>query len=507
MQIDQLKEDGLKRQFKVVYAAEEVDAKVSEKLTEVGAKIRMPGFRPGKAPLSLLKKLHGQAVLGEVLDQLVQEGSNALLSEKALKPALKPNVEILSFSEGAALEFRLDIEILPDVQVPDFSKIKLERLVTAPADEEVEAALDKIAAQHKRFEDAAPDHKAVLGEVVVIDFDGKIDGTAFEGGAGEGHALELGSGSFIPGFEEQLVDITAGAETVVHVNFPADYHASELAGKAAEFAVKVKSVRTLAKTAVDDTLAQELGLSDLDALKDKLRDQVGQDSAMMSRSILKRRLLDALAELVDFPIPEGMAEIEYKQIWEQIKLDAINSGEADAESLKDVDEPIDKKERIEFRNIAERRVRLGLLLSEVGSQNDVQVTAEEVNRHLLAEAQRFPGQEKEVFDYYQKNENAMATLRAPIFEEKVCDLILDAAAITERSVTRAELEAAVKDLEEMDDASAVKKPPKKAKAGKKPKASETGHAGKLAKGGKSGPTKPKSKAKSKPKGKAKSAKK
>ena len=466
MQIDQLKEEGLKREFKVIFAADEVEAKVNERLGEVGQKIRMPGFRPGKAPLSLLKKLHGKAILGEVLDQLVQEGSAAVITEKDLKPALRPNVEILSFDDGASLEFRLDVEILPEVQAPDFTKIKLERLVVTPDEEEVEKALARLATKHKRFEDAAADHPAANGEVVVIDFEGKIERQAFEGGTSEGHQLELGSGAFIPGFEEQLLGLKAGDKSVVNVEFPADYHSTDLAGKAAQFDVTVKSVRIPAEAGIDDALAQELGLADLKALRETVRKQVSQDREGMSRAILKRRLLDALAESVDFGIPEGMVEIEYKQIWQQIKLDAINSGEADAEAMKDLEEPEDEKERAEFRSIAERRVRLGLLLSEVGTQNDVQVTSEEVNRRLVAEAQRYPGQEKDVFDYYKNDENAMASIRAPIFEDKVCDLILDAAAVTEKPVSRAELEAAVRALEEMDAASAEKKPVQKTKGAK-----------------------------------------
>ena len=469
MQIDQLKEDGLRREFKVIYAAEEVEAKVNERLSDVGQKIRMPGFRPGKAPLGLLKKLHGKAILGEVLDQLVQEGSDAVISEKDLRPALRPNIEILSFDDGAPLEFRLDVEILPEVQAPDFTKIKLERLVVTPDDDEVEKALERLATQHKRFEDAAPDHKAANGEVVIIDFEGKIDSKTFEGGTSEGHQLELGSDAFIPGFEEQLLGLKCGDKTVVNVEFPSDYHAADLAGKAAQFDVTVKSVRIPVKAGIDDALAQLLGLADLNALKETVQKQVSQDSEGMSRAILKRRLLDALAESVDFAIPEGMVEIEYKQIWQHIKLDIVNSGEADAEAMKDVEEPEDEKERAEFRSIAERRVRLGLLLSEVGAQNDVQVTSEEVSRRLVAEAQRFPGQEKEVFDYYKSNENAMASIRAPIFEDKVCDLILDAAAVTEKPVSRAELEAAVQALEEMDAAPAERKPVQKSKGAKSPK--------------------------------------
>ena len=466
MQIDQLKEDGLRREFKVIYAAEEVEVKVNERLSEVGRKIRMPGFRPGKAPLGLLKKLHGKAILGEVLDQLVQEGSDAVISEKDLRPALRPNVEILSFDDGAPLEFRLDVEILPEVQAPDFTKIKLERLVVMPDDDEVEKALERLAAQHKHFEDAPADHQAANGQVVIIDFQGKIDNETFEGGSSEDHQLELGSGAFLPGFEEQLLGLKAGDQTVVSVEFPSNYHSADLAGKAAQFDVTVKTVKIPVKAGIDDALAQELGLADLNALKETVQKQVSQDSQSMSRAILKRRLLDALAENVDFAIPQGMVEIEYKQIWQQIKLDIINSGEADAEAMKDLEEPEDQKERAEFRSIAERRVRLGLLLSEVGTQNDVKVTSEEVSRRLVAEAQRFPGEEKKVFDYYKSDENAMASIRAPIFEDKVCDLILDAATVTEKSVSWAELEAAVQALEEMDVTVAEKKPAQKTKRAK-----------------------------------------
>lgn len=478
MQIEEIKQEDLKREYKVVFTADEVETRVVSRLEEVKTQIRMPGFRPGKAPLNLLRQLHGKAVLGEILEQMVQEGSDQVFTQKDIKPAMRPDVEVMAFNEGSPLEFRLAVEILPEVQVPDFTKIKLERLIAEPGEKEIDAAVEKLASGHKRFEDAAKTRKAQLGDVVVIDFSGLIEGELFEGGTSENHQLELGSGSFIPGFEEQLVGSKAGAKLDVTVNFPDDYHADRLAGKEAVFAVTLHLVKIPVKATVNDQLAQELGLPDLAALRENVGTHVGQESAELSRKILKRKLLDALAERVDFMVPAGMVDMEYAEIWEQIKRDAIMLGGASPEDVAGLTEPESEEEREEFRRIAERRVRLGLLLSEVGTQNDVQVTQEEVSRRIMMEAQKFPGQEKEVFDYYQKNENAMAGLRAPIYEEKVCDLILGGAKVAEKKVSRETLEAALKTLEE-EDAKAASgekaakskkaKPAKKAKTASKPK--------------------------------------
>ncbi len=449
MQINEIANKGLKREYEIIIGAADIDAKLDFLLKDLSHKIRMPGFRPGKAPPSLLRKLHGKSMMGQVLEETVTESTEKVLKEKDITPALQPKIEIKKYEEDSDLEFTMAIEIMPVIETGDFSKLKLERLVAPAEDKDVDAYLERLAENQKRFEAAAKTYKAKAGDAVMIDFVGKMDGTAFDGGTGEGVQLELGSGSFIPGFEEQLIGAKAGNEKKVEVTFPENYGSSDLAGKAATFDVTVKEVQKPVAAKVDDDLAVAMGLQDLKALKETIKGQIERSHAQMSRARLKRVLLDTLAAQYDFDIPEGMVDIEYRQIWEQIKRDAIQSGEAMEDELKDKEEPDSKEERAEFRALAERRVRLGLLLSEVGRDNNVQIRQEEVNRMVAEEARRYPGQEKEVMEFYRNNEQAMAQLRAPIYEDKVVDFILELAEVKDRTVTREALEQA---LESEDDA-------------------------------------------------------
>ena len=466
MRIDEISNKGLKREYKIVISADDIDKKLDSHLEGLKDQIRLPGFRPGKAPTSLIKKLHGKSVMGQVLEEVVNESTQQVFEEMKIKPALQPNVEVLKFDEDSDLEYRMEVEVLPEVKVPDFSKIKLERLVVAPNAKEVDEAVAKLAAQQKRFEAAPKSHKAALGEVVLLDFAGSIDGVAFDGGTGEGHQLELGSGQFIPGFEDQLVGAKAGDERDVNVTFPADYTSEELAGKDALFKVKVHEVQLAAVTKVDDDFAKTLGLDDLAKLKETIGAQLTQELEGISRTILKRALLDDLAERCKFEVPESMIDIEFKQIWAQIKQDMIQAGEATAEALEDLDGPKDPAERKDFMDIAERRVRLGLLLSEAGQAKGVTLAADEVNRRVMQEAQRYPGQEKEVFDFYTKNDQAMAQLRAPLYEEKVCEAILQDATVKEKKVTRAQLEQTIEAMDSDETPAAEEKKEKKTRKAK-----------------------------------------
>lgn len=472
MKVNELSNKGLKREYSVVVGADEIEAKMNAELEKVKSTIKLPGFRPGKAPLSLLKKMHGNSLMGQVLEETVNSTTAKVFEEKNLKPAMQPNVEIVKFDEGGDLEYTVSIEVLPEVSVPDFSKIKLERLVADVSDKEVEEAIGRLSEGQKRFEAASKATKAKEGDAVFIDYVGRIDGEAFPGGTGEQFQLELGSGMFIPGFEEQLIGNKAGDEVQVTVKFPADYHSDDLAGKETVFEVIVHEVRKPAKVEIDDQFAKDMGLESLDSLKEMVKSQIEMEYGNLSRSITKRRLLDALADMVSFEVPEGMLDAEFAQIWNQIKMDAIRSGEATAEDFEGKDGPDDKKEAAEFRSIAERRVRLGLLLSEAGQANDVQVSQEEVSKQVMQEAQRYPGQEQEVFKYFQSNPEAMAQLRAPIFEEKVCDLIISLASVKEKKATKDQLEAALKALDAADEPK--KKPAAKKAAPKKaaPKAAE-----------------------------------
>lgn len=499
MQIEELLNDGLKREFKITIEAQELDDRLDKVLEEFRATAKINGFRPGKAPLSLLRRMHGERAKGQVISEAMQETSGQLFEEKEIRPALRPDVEMGDYVDGKDLEYTLKVELLPTIDVKDFKAPALERWIAEVADADLDKALENIAGQQKSFKKAAKTAKAKNGDAVLIDYIGRVDGVAFDGGAAEDHQLELGTGAFIPGFEDQLVGTKAGDEKIVKVTFPEQYQSADLAGKDAEFTVTVKEVRHAGEAQINDELAKNLGLEDLAALKDALKGQLEGDNANLTRAHLKRALLDSLAEDYDFDVPTGMVDMEFAQIWEQIKQDAIQNGEAKPEDFEGKDGPDDADEAAEFRSIAERRVRLGLLLSEIGVANDVQVTQEEVNRRIIEEARRFPGQESQVFEFYQKNEEARAQLRAPIFEEKVVDFVLEQAEMTDKTVTREELDAAVRAIDEEEASPAKAKkagPKKKAAAKKKPatkKASEKKPAAKKAPAKKAAPKKTASK--------------
>lgn len=463
MQINETVNEGLKREFTVLVEAGELEQRVTAELNRLRGQIRMPGFRPGKVPASLIRKLHGPAIEGQVLESTIQETTSKLLDEKALRPATQPNIEVTKFESGSDLEYKVALEVLPQIESPEFSGLELEKLVADVADEAIGDLLTRLAAQQKSFKAAAKTRKAKSGDALLIDFVGKVDGEAFEGGSAEGFQLELGSGRFIPGFEEQLEGVKSGDEIAVNVTFPEDYGAKELAGKAAVFDVTVKEVQVAEEAKVDDDLAKNLGLDDLAGLKDVLKRQIEQEQAQMSRAHLKRQLLDALAERHHFEVPQSMVEAEFQQIWQTL---LSQSSEDERKELEE-----NEGEKADYRAIAERRVRLGLLLAQVGQDNKVEVRQEEVNRLIAQEAQRFPGQEKQVFEFYRKNANAMAQLRAPLYEDKVVDFVLELAKVTEKKVDRAALEAALEADEARTEAApeADKKPAPKKKAAAKAK--------------------------------------
>jgi trigger factor len=403
--------------------------------------VKLPGFRPGKVPITVLKKRYGSSVMGEVIERAVNDSSSEAMREHKLRPALQPKVEIVSFNEGKDLEYKLAVEVLPEFQPMNFAELKLERLRPDVPDQEIDAALERMAKQQRK--DETVDRAAANGDIVVIDFVGSIDGTEFPGGSAKGHRLELGSGSFIPGFEEQLVGAKPGEHRDVTVNFPADYGAQDLAGKEAKFAVDVSEVRGLLPQPIDDSLAEAVGMENLQALRDAVRAQIERDYAGIAQQRLKRQLLDRLAERHEFPVPQGMVDIELDVIWKQFEAERERAKQAGATQPEDAQS--DDEIKAEYRAIAERRVRLGLLLSEVGRNNDIQVTQEEVNRALGEEMRRYPGHERQVMEYYRKQPGAIDNLRAPIFENKVVDYILEIAEVTDRSVPPSEL------LEDEDD--------------------------------------------------------
>ena len=481
MQVEELLNSGLNREYKVVVTAADMAARMNNILNEYRKNVKMNGFRPGKAPLSLLKKMHGERAMGQVIQESVSESVQQLYTDNGIRPAGNPDIDFGDVNPDdikgeTDMTFTVKVEALPDVDIKDFKAPALERLVAKVSDKEVDEFCAKLAEQQKRFEKAAKTTKAANGMSVLMDFVGKIDDVAFDGGSGEDFQLELGSGSFIPGFEEQLVGVKAGDEKTVTVDFPADYHAENLAGKEAKFDCTIKEVQKAAESKVDDDLAKGLGLDDLAALKELGKTNLEGETAQLSRAQVKRSLLDALAEQYTFEVPASMVDMEFDAIWNQIKQDMVQSGEATMEDVGELKEPADAAEAAEFKAIAERRVRLGLLLSEIGTENKIQVTEQEVNQRIVEEVRRYPGQEQQVFEFYQKNEQARAQMRAPIFEEKVVDFILEMADLTDKAVSKDELEKAVREGDEEEakpttkKASKKKAAPKKKAAAKKPAA-------------------------------------
>jgi trigger factor len=429
MNVTETAHEGLSRTWRVVVPATEIGATVDQRLSEISKTIKLPGFRPGKVPLSLVKKRYGSSIMGEVLEKTVQDSSSKLLQDNDVRPALEPKIEVVSFAEGTDLEYTMAVEALPDIEPADLTGVSLERVVATVEDKAVDEAIERIASNNRTFEPVEEARAAEKGDQLVIDFAGTVDGEARPGMDGKDYPLELGAGNFIPGFEDQLIGIKAEETRTITVTFPEQYHAAELAGKEAQFEVTAKELRAPVKTEIDDEFAKTLGLTDLETLKRMAREQIEGEYGRLTRLKLKRALMDALAERHDFPVPQGMVELEFESIWKQVQAELTEE-----EKAKPEDEV-----KAEYRAIAERRVRLGLLLSEIGKRNTIQVTQEELNRGLIAEARRYPGQEREVLDAYRNNPRALDALRAPIYEDKVVDHILGTVTLTDRAVTPEEL--------------------------------------------------------------------
>ncbi|HEY4545704.1 MAG TPA: trigger factor [Pedomonas sp.] len=458
MQISETLNEGLKRAYTVVVPAADLARKLDEQIGIVAKTIRMPGFRPGKVPANVVRKLHGAALTGQVLEEAVQEGSQKVLEENKLRPALQPKIEVTKYEPEADLEFTMNLEVLPEVALPDLSGLKLEKWTIPVEDKDVNEAVERLASQQKSFEDAPEGHAAADGDAIIIDFVGKLDGVEFEGGKGEDTQLELGSGMFIPGFEEQLVGVKVGDEKTITVTFPAEYPAENLAGKETTFDVTVKKVQVSKPVEINDEMAKNFGLEGLESLKDILKSQIEREHNALTRTFLKRKLLDALAATHDFPVPESMVEAEFEQIWAQLEREAGDNEEEKAKL---------EAEKDDYRNIAVRRVRLGLLLSEIGQANNVQITQAEMNRLIAQEAQRYPGQQQQVAKFFTENAMAAAQLRAPLYEEKVVDFILEKAELEEKTVSREELTKAL-EADDADDVKQSEEAPKKKAS--KPKA-------------------------------------
>lgn len=438
MQVRETSAEGLKHEFTVVVAAAEIEKKIQDRLAEIGRSVRLPGFRQGRAPLALLKKRYGPSVMGEVVERAVNDSSSAAIKEHKLRPALQPKIEIVSFNEGKDLEYKLAVEVLPEIGPVSLDGIALERWKADVPDSEIDQALERIAKQQRKT--SPVERAADKGDFVRIDFKGTIDGVAFPGGSADNYLLELGSGGFIPGFEDQLIGAKAGETRTVAVSFPADYGNADLAGKAAAFAVTVKEVRQAETQPIDESLAAAVGMENLAELRQAVRERIEREYSGIARQKLKRELLDQLAARHAFAVPAGMLDLEFQSLWREVEAErkrVKEGGTPDPELDKD-----DAELKVEFQALSERRVRLGLLLNEIGRTNTITVTAEELNRAVIERARGFPGREREVLDFYRNNPQALDSLRAPIYEDKVVDFIVGKVNVTERSVPPAELTAA-----------------------------------------------------------------
>ncbi len=431
--------EGLKRAYSLTITAKDIEARVDAELKRVAPQIRMPGFRPGKVPTNLVRKMHGPAMMQDALNNSVQDGIQALIAEHRLRPAMQPSVALApGYELGSDAELTVELEVLPDVPTPQIDGIKLERLTVPVADDAVESQLMRFAEQQKRYDDAPEGHAAATGDLVVMDFVGKVDGVAFDGGTGTDMSVEIGSGRLIPGFEDQVVGAVKGEERQIAVSFPDNYPEKSLAGKAATFDLVIKDVRLARDAVIDEELATSLGLESLEQLRGLLKGQIEQEHNGLTRTHMKRKLLDQLAAGHDFPVPPSMVEAEFAQIWQQLEHEATHEADP-AAALAEME-----SEREDYRKIAERRVRLGLLLSEIGQANGVEVSAQEMNRLIAQAAQQYSPEERQRFiQYIQQEPMAAAQLRAPLYEDKVVDWLFARAEITDRDVTRDELEAAI----------------------------------------------------------------
>ena len=434
MKVSKEKSKGLTLKFKAVIEAADFEKEVQSRVQKLAKETKLPGFRPGKAPAALINQKFRGAALGEALDVAVQKAVSDIVSENKIKPAGEPKVNIEKFEDGKDIEFSMEVETLPEIKLGDFSKIKLEKLMADVPEEEVEKSIKYVAESRRETEEVKENRAAKKGDVAVIDFTGSIDGVEFKGGKGTNYPLELGSNAFIKGFEDQVIGMKKGDKKDVNVTFPKDYQAKDLAGKDAVFAVELKELRKFKKAEINDELAVSLGAKNLADLKEKITSRILEDYEHASKMKLKRALLDVLDKEYKIELPQSIVDAEYDAIVKQYEhakahneLDSYEKSKKEKDLLK------------EYKEIAERRVKLGLVLSEVGAQEKIKVTSDDLNKAIMNEARKYPGQEKAVFDFYLKNKNAVEALKAPVMEEKIVDAILSKAQISEKKVSVQEL--------------------------------------------------------------------
>ncbi|MDI2090389.1 trigger factor [Commensalibacter oyaizuii] len=435
MQVTETLSESLKRGFTIVIEESQLAEKRNARLAEMGHQMNIPGFRPGKVPLPVVKQRYGETVQNEVVNEAVSDAIKTTLEERGLRAASQPKISLKEgYKEGDDLEFSFEVELIPDFEVPDFKGIELTRLKATPDEAALNKALNAVAERQRDFKDIEEKRPAAQGDVLVVDFVGKINGIPFDGGTANDVNVEIGGSGFIPGFAEQIEGMSPGEEKQIKVTFPENYQAANLAGKEATFDIKAKGLKQAVTPEINDEFAKKVGLESLDNLKDVISKQISSEYDQLSHMRVKRDLLDVLAEKVDFEIPVGLLEAEFNQIWQRVEADRK------ADRLEEEDKQKDEETlKADYRKIAERRVRLGLLLVEIGRLNSISVTEEELTQAMRNEAMRYPGKEKEVIEFFQKNPQAIDSLRGPIYENKVVDYILELAKIDEKEVSVEEL--------------------------------------------------------------------
>lgn len=448
MQINETLSEGLKRELRIVVGASELGARFVQRLDEVKERVQIKGFRPGKVPVDHLKRLYGKSVMAEVVQKTIDDGSRQVFAERNLKPAYQPEVklpeaegEVNAIMEGKSdLSFEVSGEVIPEFEIKDYAGLTLTKHVVAATESQIDEAVKRLSSQSRSWETKGDGAKAETGDRVTISFEGKMDGKAFDGGKGDDIPLEIGSNQFIPGFEEQLVGAKIGDELTVKVTFPESYGVKELAGKPAEFSTRVSNIEVARDAAIDDAFANRMGFETVAALRDMVKSGIEREFARMTGMKLKRDVLDLLDKQYTFDLPQRLVEAEFNGIWNALSNEMSRAGKTFAD-----EDTTEEEARKEYRAIAERRVRLGLVLGTLGEKEGVQINEQELQQALIARVRQFPGQEQQVYDYYRKNPPALIELRGPIFEQKVVDLIVSRATVTDKDVSREDLQKMVEE--------------------------------------------------------------
>ena len=441
MEIKEIKTTGLKREFEIIITNKTIDELVHNKISELAPKANIPGFRPGKVPHNIIKSRFGKQIFGEVVNESLNDASKKIVDDFKINAATQPKMDVKSLEEGKDIKVNYSVEVMPDFKVPDLTKLKITRQIVKVEEKQVDESIERIAKQNTKTEKINKDRKTKLNDTVVIDFEGKINNEVFEGGTAKGHHLKIGSNSFIPGFEDKLIGKNLGQNFNIELNFPKDYQAKELAGKKVVFNVTINEIRVDIKTEINDEFAKSLGLENLETLKKNVKEQIVNQHSIQSRSKIKREILDLLADSLDFELPNSLLEDEYQSVCKAMKPNDQSNND-----LKDKsnDEGMSKSEKDDALVLSKRRVRLGLILAEIGRQNNIKVEEKDTQNAMMQELQRYPGREKEILDYFKNNPNAQNQLSGPVFEDKIIDFVIELAEVKEKFVN-------VEDLYKEDD--------------------------------------------------------